>query len=205
MRLNKIIIGFTTICFAALIAISAYAAGDPVSLLQSVADNMIAGLKQNQATLKTKPGIVYNLAQQYVVPYANLDEMSRRVLPRQTWNSATPAQKAEFKKNFTRTLIRTYASALSSYKDQTIKFYPVRGGAHGNIVTVESQIISNDREPIHVSYQMMRTGSGWRLVDLSVEGVDMLASFRSQFADILSHGSMDQLLQRMSKHNSRNG
>src|SRR5437868_14554538 len=60
--------------------------GNSVSLLQYIADNMIAGLKSNKATLKSKPGTVYSLAHKYVVPYANLNEMSKRVLPPRIWN-----------------------------------------------------------------------------------------------------------------------
>lgn len=185
-------------------SVNASAAGDPVAMLQGIASNMINGLKSNQATLKSKPQIVYNLAYKYVVPYADLNEMSRRVLPPQVWNSASPAEKAQFQKEFTRTLIRTYASALSSYKDQTIKFYPVRGGYAGkSSVEVSGQIISSDRPAIQVSYRMVNRGGSWKLFDMSVEGVAMLDSFRSQFSDILSQGSMQQLLQRMSSHNNR--
>jgi phospholipid transport system substrate-binding protein len=177
---------------------------DPVALLQYIADHMIAGLKSNEATLKTKPQIVYKLAYQYVVPYADLGEMSKRVLPPQTWNSATPAQRVQFEKEFTTTLIRTYASALTAYTDQTIRFYPVRGGTQGaKTVEVNSEIQSSESSPIHVSYRMQRVGSVWRLYDMSVEGVSMLDSFRSQFTDILSTGNMSDLLQRLNAHNDR--
>lgn len=205
MHLNQTKIFATLFLFISTIFVSvnASAAGDPVALLQSIASNMIKGLKQNQATLKTKPQIVYNLAYKYVVPYANMNEMSRRVLPPQVWNSATPAQRAQFQKQFTRTLVRTYASALTNYNNQTIKFFPVRGGVQGNTVEVRSQIESPDRPAISVSYRMVNQGGTWRLFDLSVEGVGMLDSFRSQFSDILSQGSMEQLLARMSSHNSR--
>jgi len=177
--------------------------GDPVSLLQYVANNMIDGLKSNKATLKTKPSIVYSLAYKYVVPYANLNEMSKRVLPPRIWNNATDAQKKEFQKLFTTTVIRTYASGLTNYQDQTIKFFPVRSGAGGNTVEVNSQIISSQSQPINVTYRLVRTSSGWRLFDMSVEGVSMLSSFRAQFADILGNGDMNTLLNRLSGHNSR--
>jgi phospholipid transport system substrate-binding protein len=175
---------------------------DPVQLLQYVADNMVNQLKSNQATLKTKPGIVYKLAYEYVVPYADLAEMSKRVLPPQTWNSASADQKKQFEKEFTTLLIRTYASALTSYKDQVVKFYPVRGG-YGATVQVSSDIVSSQSQPIHVTYRLLKTGGGWRLYDMSVEGVSLIESFRSQFSDILSHGDMGTLLQRMSGHNAR--
>lgn len=177
---------------------------NPVAMLQAIAQNMISGLKQNKATLKTKPGVVYSLANRYVVPYADLDAMSQRVLPRDTWNSATSAQRAQFKKEFTRLLIRTYASALSSYEDQVVQFYPIRGGYAGvSNVEVSSDISGSNASTIHVTYRLLRSGSVWRLYDMSVEGVGLIDSFRSQFSDILAEGNMSALLQRLSQHNSR--
>lgn len=205
LKRNKAIFGLFAILFGWITFVTAYAGpgGDPVSVLRYAADNMIKGLKANQATLKSKPSIVYKLAYKYVVPNADLPEMSKRVVPPHIWNSATPAQREQFQKEFTRTLIRTYASSLTAYKDQTVQFFPVRGGGGGNTVEVASEIDSSENSPISVTYRMIRVGGSWKLIDLSVEGVDMLESFRAQFADILSSGSMDQLLQRMKAHNNR--
>lgn len=201
MRINKFLVSFLILTFTWFTCVSSSYAGssDPVSLLQYIANNMISGLKANKATLKTKPQIVYNLAYKYVVPYADLPEMSKRVVPARVWQSASPAERAQFQKEFTRLLIRTYASALASYEDQVVKFYPVRGG--GRTVQVNSQIQSSRSQPINVSYRLVNSGSGWKLYDMSVEGVSMLDSFRSQFADILSQGNMNSLLNRLSTHN----
>lgn len=204
MRMNKLILTYVMMLFAWMMPVSMAQAApqnDPVQLLQYIADNMIAQLKNNQATLKTKPGVVYKLAYRYVVPYADIDEMSKRVLPPDVWNKATSAQRAAFEKQFTTLLIRTYASALTSYKDQSVKFYPVRGG--GSNVQVSSDIISPSSAPIHVTYRLLQEGGKWRLYDMSVEGVSLIESFRSQFADILSRGNMDQLINQMSGHNTR--
>jgi len=202
MKINKWIA--TLLCFfVSFMPLTLTAApNDPVGLLQYIADNMIRELKANQATLKTKPGIVYSLAYEYVVPYADLDEMSKRVLPRNTWLSASSDERERFKKQFTTLLIRTYASALTSYRDQTVKFYPLRSSG-GSTVQVSSDIVSPESQPIHVTYRLINVGGEWRLYDMSVEGVSLIESFRAQFADILSHGNMDQLISRMSGHNTR--
>ncbi len=203
MQKNKVMFFILTAwLFIFSMNVQAEGSGDPVGMLRSVANNMIAGLKAHQATLKTKPQIVYQLAYRYVVPNADLDAMSRSVLPPATWNNATAAQKAQFKKEFTATLIRTYASALTSYRDQTIEFYPPRG-SYGNTVEVSSRISSPDTDPVNVSYRLIRQGGGWKLYDMSVEGVDMLESFRAQFSDIISQSNMTVLLQRLAGHNAR--
>jgi phospholipid transport system substrate-binding protein len=177
---------------------------DPIYLLEIISSNMIRELKNNKANLATKPKIVYQLAEQYVIPHANLDEMSKRVIPPQVWRQATPAQQAEFKRAFTTILIRTYASALTSYQDQTIKFYPLRGDfKHKSTVDVKGIISSSDNQAINVVYRLIRKKDIWTLYDLSVEGVSMLESFRDQFAEILSHGDMAELINRLTKHNSR--
>ncbi len=199
---------FLTLCIAVLslglLIAAAAPENDPMQLLQFVANNMIDALKANHATLKSNPQVVYDIANRYVVPYADLPDMSRRVLPPNIWNSSTEAQRQQFQKAFTTTLIRTYASALASYKDQTIKFFPIRGGFEGkDHVEVNSEIDNSNGSTINVTYMMIRKGNVWRLIDLSVDGVDMLDSFRAQFADILSNGNMDQLLKRMTAHNDR--
>jgi phospholipid transport system substrate-binding protein len=203
MKMNKWIATYFLFCFTWLLPLQLLAQpNDPVGLLQYIADNMIRELRANKATLKTKPAIVYRLAHEYVVPYADLDEMSKRVLPREAWLNATSDERSRFKKQFTTLLIRTYASALTSYRDQTVKFYPLRSSG-GSTVQVSSDIISPESQPIHVTYRLINVGGQWRLYDMSVEGVSLIESFRSQFADILSHGNMEQLISRMSGHNTR--
>lgn len=175
---------------------------DPVGLVKSLADEMIANLKANKTSLKRNPSLVYSLAYKIVVPYADLDAMSQRVLPPQTWNKATPSQREQFKKEFTNLLVRTYASALADYTDQSVRFFPLRGSA-GNSVTVSSQIVRSDGPSIGVNYRMHLTSSGWKLYDMSVEGVSLLQSFQEQFRQKLSQGNMDQLLMELKQRKIR--
>lgn len=177
---------------------------DPVALLKGIADEMIQNLKTHKATLKTNPDYVYSLSNKLVVPHADLDYMSKMVLPPQTWNAATEAQRKSFEKEFTTVLERTYASALADYSDETVNFFPVRGGVDGqSSVTVNSKIDRSDGPSVNVSYRLIRVGSNWKLYDMNVEGISMLESFRSQFGDILAQGDMNELLKKLRDHNNK--
>lgn len=179
---------------------------DPVGLLQSLADRMISGLKAHQATLKSTPQVIYGLAYKIIVPHADLDYMSKSVLPPQIWNRASASQRKKFEGEFTKLLVRTYASALSDYSNQTVRFFPVRGGFRGKSnITVSSQINRSDGPSVSVTYRLVASGSTWKLYDLSVEGVSLLESFRSQFADKLSQGNMDDLIHDLQVHNATSG
>ncbi len=188
------------LCFAVT---SWSADSDPVTMLRSVANELIANLKANKATLKTNRSLVYSLADKIIVPHADIQAMSKRVLPPRIWNNATPGQRAEFQREFTSLLVRTYASALANYTDQRIVFFPVRGGYEGKSeVKVNSQIVRDDGPPIDLNYRLLSEGSQWKLYDLVVEGISMLESFRSQFADQLSQGDMANLIRVLRQHNT---
>ncbi len=177
---------------------------DPTDMLQSLANRMIESLKANKTSLQTDPNKSYALAYKILVPHADIAEMSKRVLPPQVWNNATSNQRSRFESEFTKLLVRTYASALSDYDNQTVKIFPVRGGYQGkSIIAVSSQIIRSDGSPIGVNYSLVAKSSGWKVYDMTVEGVSLLESFRSQFADKLSQGSsIDNLINEIEKHNA---
>ncbi len=179
-------------------------AGSPVGVLQNVANQMIADLQRNKVTLKSNRQYVYSLANKLVVPHVDVDEMSRRVLPPQTWSQATAAQRSAFEHQFIELLVHTYASALASYTDQTVEFYPIRGGYAGrHTVEVNSQITSTSgAPPVDVKYRLINEGGSWKLFDMSVEGVSVIESFRSQFADVLAQGDINALTQRLAEHNA---
>lgn len=177
-------------------------ADSPLGMLQSTSQRMLAELKANKPQLKSNPGIINRIVRTVVVPHVNLPAMSRTVLGRDAWSTATPAQRQQFMQEFTTMVIRTYSSSLSAYNDQKVEFFPLRGGSEGSQVEVDSRIIQSDGPSIAVSYRLTRDGGDWKIYDFSVEGVSMLESFRSQFAAQLERGNLEQLLQTMRRHNA---
>lgn len=196
-------IRYLSLAVLALLCQVAIAASSPLEMLQPTSDQMLSALKANKATLKSNPETVYRIVNQILVPHVDLDMMSRLVLGRNVWMQATPEQRQRFKKEFTRLVINTYSAALASYTNETVKFMPIRGGYEGRSrVQVQSQIIRQDGPPVGVNYRVQNMGGEWLVYDFTVEGVSMIESFRSQFAEDLSSGSMDSLLDKMARHNS---
>jgi phospholipid transport system substrate-binding protein len=204
MRKNNILSRLVIVLLSALFATSVcFAGSDPVAELNGIADQLIAKLKDNKASLKDNPAYVYSLANDIIVPHADIGYMAKRVLPPKIWNSATSSQRSRFESEFSTLLVHTYASALANYNDQTVHFFPVRGGYAGkSTVQVNSSIERSDGPSITVNYRLVLVGSDWKLYDLSVEGVSMLDSFRSQFSELLAQGDMDALINKLSSHNS---
>lgn len=169
----------------------------PVPMLQATSDQILATLNQNKAKLHQDRTIVFRAVEQYMVPRVDVDGMSRSVLGRQAWTKATASERAEFKQVFTQLVIRTYATPLAEYTNETVQFLPVRGSLDGQFTRVNSLIIRPNGRNIPLSYSLVSNGGQWKIYDLSVEGVSLLQSFRSQFAEVLQNSTMKILINEM--------
>ncbi len=176
----------------------------PVAVIQSTANSMVSALKANQSQLKSNPNVVYQLVKRIVLPRVDVNLMSQMVLGRNTWKSATPAQRKQFVNQFTNLVIGTYASAFASYTDETVRVFPMRSyKPDQNRAEVNSVIVRSKGPNVPVNYRLLRRGSSWKIYDFSVEGVSLVRSFRSQFADELSKGNLNSLNQRLEAHNKK--
>lgn len=175
----------------------------PVPMLENTASQIIATLKQNKSHLKQNHRIIYQAVEHYLLPNVDVTGMARSVLGRQAWVKASAADKEEFTRVFTQLVIRTYANPLAEYTDETVKFLPLRGPADGHFTRVNSVIVRSNGQNIPLSYSLVSKNNGWKIYDLSVEGVSLLQSFRSQFSQILHNSSIQDLIAQMRKNSSK--
>jgi phospholipid transport system substrate-binding protein len=79
-------------------------------------------------------------------------------------------------------LMQRYGSSLLDFntrlKVRVKSETPMRNGA---IVKVDTEMLRQGGEPIPVSYLLRRSGSGWKVFDVMVEGVSFVQTFRNQF------------------------
>lgn len=169
----------------------------PLAILKNTSSEMLSALKQNKASLRNNPAVIYHIVNTVLLPHVDLDTMSRSVVGRNAWDSATPAQREDFKKLFTHQVTKTYSAALSSYHDERVEFFPIRGGVTGNRVQIQSEILRANGQKIPVSYRLVNLGGNWKVYDFSVEGVSIVTSYRSQFSSTLSQGGLASLLTKM--------
>ncbi|CEG56345.1 MlaC/ttg2D family ABC transporter substrate-binding protein [Legionella fallonii] len=176
---------------------SMFAQSSPIPMLEQSANAIIATLKENKNSLKNHPDIIYKAVEAHLLPNVDVAGMSRSVLGRQAWMKATPAERVQFSKAFTRLVIRTYSSPLSQYSDETVQFLPLRGSLSSRFMRVNSVIVRSEGQNIPLSYSLVSKNGQWKIYDLSVEGVSLLQSFRSQFAQALQNSSISDVIKQM--------
>ena len=115
--------------------------------------------------------------------------------------SASDEQKKEFIIEFRTLLLKTYAVALSKYKDQKIEFKPTRMSDTDEIVIVKSEIIQSGAQPIRVNYALSKRTGKWLVFDIVIEGVSLVTNYRSQFSSVIKKNGMDTLIKKLAKKN----
>lgn len=186
-------------------ASSAVAEMGPDELVRKTADEVIEIVKSDKDIQNGNQQKIFALAEAKILPNFDFDRVCRLVLGR-NWSTATKEQQAEFQKEFRSLLLRTYASALSKYRNQTIQYLPYRAQADASRVTVKTQILQPGGQPIAIDYSLEKGASGWKVFDIVIEGVSLVTNYRSQFSnEIRQAGGMDGLIQRLAEKNRELG
>lgn len=177
-------------------------AQEPVEFIKGISNEMLHTLQAQHAQLKGHPEKVIPIVNRLLVPYADVEEMSRAVMGKY-WNEASAAQRSRFEAEFTRLVVRTYAAAFEQYTNQTIEFgrtIPVgTTGDKAEVKTIIKQ--SGGAPPIPVNYRVLKKGDTWKVYDINVEGISLINSYKGQFAAQMAKMGIDNFINEMAKRN----
>ena len=178
----------------------ATSSNSPVPMLQNAANQIIALLKKNP-----DPRSVRKAVNRHLVPLVDKTEISKRVIGMQYWNQATSQQRAEFIEEMAEMVVGTYSTAFTNYKNEQIKFLPLRGAIDNRQrILVKSWIIKPDGHKIWVNYRVFKRGNQWKIYDFSVDGLSLIESYRAQFERDLRRVGLAGLIQKLKQHNDQN-
>lgn len=176
----------------------------PEVMMHRVTQELVDNLRSNHQAMNNDPQLIYNIINRILVPYVDWNTMSKWVLGRHTWQQATASQRDNFSNEFKHLIIRTYASTLKAYNNQQIEYLPVRGDySSKNRIQIDSYIKESGKEPVKVTYRLVRVGNVWKVYDIIIEGVSLLKGFQSQFSSELQQRGLPALIERLHQHNEK--
>lgn len=195
-------LGFLVVMLVLAANSTALAQTAPDKLVKSVADDVLTVLRQDPELKAGSQAKFAELLEQKVAPHFDFERMTRLAVGR-NWREASPEQQKALVEQFRSLLIRSYSSAYTAYKDIAIDVKPVRMQPSDNDVQVRTQIkVPNGGQPIGVDYSMYKAGSDWKIYDVTVEGVSLVTTYRSTFAEEIRQNGIDGLIKSLQEKNS---
>ena len=163
---------------------------------------MLEALRKNRDALRQNSSQIYTLVDQIVLPNFDFELMSRWVLGR-NWQQATPEQRRRFADEFRTLLVRTYAKALLEYSDNEIRILPSANPAANNEATVKTEAQVRTGPPIPINYTMHLNSDGWKVYDVTVDGVSLVTNYRSTFVSQIRSSGLDTVIADLQKRNAQ--
>ncbi len=188
--------------FLAIASASAFAAVDiaPDALARSVTDEVLAIVRTDRDLQSGHPQKVAQLVETKVLPHFNFPHMTQLAVGR-NWRQATPEQQSALTEEFKTLLVRTYTTAFSQYKNQTIDYRPLRMAPTDTEVVVKSLIKQPAGQPIAIDYSMEKVGGAWKVYDVKIEGVSLVENYRNTFNSQIQKSGVDGLIKALADKN----
>ena len=196
MSFKKLGCLFSILCFSVGIAWSA----TPNEVVKETAEGVISHIESNRSLLEANPEKIYDMVNELVIPRFDFISMSKWVLGKH-WKTASETQRSKFITQFKALLVRTYARALLEYSGQNIKYYPVEQNPQSNLAVVKTELTSSSSAQLPILYRMHQKNEEWKVVDVAVDGVSLVTTYRGSFATQIKKNGFDSLLNELSKKN----
>nr|WP_297356527.1 ABC transporter substrate-binding protein [uncultured Caldimonas sp.] len=178
---------------------SVWAQQAPDALIREVSQDVIDTARNDKGIQAGDLQRVVALVDAKILPHVNFQRMTASAVGRY-WRQATPEQRQRLQDEFKQLLMRTYAGALSQVKDQQIHMKPMRSAPGDTEVIVRTEIRGRG-DPVQMDYRLEKTANGWKIYDVNVLGVWLVENYRNTFAQEISQGGIDGLINKLAERN----
>ena len=172
---------------------------NPSDVVKASAEGMLNDLDANREMYRKNPQKVAELVDKYLLPNFDIETSARAVLG-QHWRTATADQRKRFVDAFYHSLLTNYGAALAEFTKDKLKIYPTSADPSSpDRATVSTDVKTGNGDRVSVNYVMRKTPTGWKAVDVSIDGISYVKSYHDDFDAQIDQQGMDAVITRLEK------
>ena len=168
----------------------------PNEFIQEAVDLVAEKVNGRKDELAQDSVALYAVVNDILLPRFDRRFAAGQVLARH-WRKATPEQKDRFVEAFYTTLLHRYADGILEFENDSVEILPFRGDASKKITTVKTHVRLDDGTRVPVNYTLINRGEGWRMFDVTIEGVSYVRNFRVEFDTEIRNSSLEAVIVRL--------
>jgi phospholipid transport system substrate-binding protein len=169
-------------------------AGAPTDQLRSQVDRVLKLLEDPALQAPDKARERRVAVRKVADEISDFGETARRALGRH-WAARTPEERDEFVRLFGDLLERSYISKIELYGGEKIQYIGDR--IDGETALVQSKLLTKNGSEVPIEYRMLKKAERWLVYDVVIEGVSLVANYRTQFNKIIQTSSFQELVKKM--------
>jgi phospholipid transport system substrate-binding protein len=113
-------------------------------------------------------------------------EMSRSAMGYH-WRSLSPDQRQEFTHVFTTFIEDSYLAKINDYSNQRVDYLSWRNNGGPEYAQVKTNIVQTGKQPISFNFLLLNRGKGWKIYDVTVDAISIIANYRNQFNRVMNN------------------
>ena len=173
----------------------------PDVLVKTVTNEVLEIVRKDKDIQSGNTKKAIDLVEAKVLGHFNFTRMTQLAVARD-WRQASAAQQKVLTDEFHVLLVRTYAKALTEYKNQTVNYKPFALKAGETDVRVRTEIKqSGAGKNIELDYYLEKSGAAWKVYDIEVGGISIVTNYRDSFASEVRNNGLDGLIKSLQAKN----
>ncbi len=182
-------------CFAPLVLHAEEST--PHQIIEQTSAQVLSALKEDATEIRSNPNKINDVVDEIILPICDLERMSKYILAKH-WKTATIEQRNAFIIEFKQMLIRNYGSHLAEYSNATVTVMPDKNTEEKLYQTVSTELDTRiGSKAFQVDYVFRVANDTAKVVDVRVEGISILKTFRTAFTKEISETSLADLIERI--------
>ncbi len=113
------------------------------------------------------------------------------------WRSASPGQRQSYIKVFMDYLVQTYSRRLGGA--EVTQFHIIDAKPLGKKDYLVRTAVVSDGGPARADWRLRESDGGYRIIDLSIEGISMAVTMRQDFTSVIRQKGLDGLVAILKK------
>ncbi len=167
-------------------------------ILKSSIDNVFTILLDKEMAMDQKKSKVIEISNT-VFGYSLMAKLS---VGKAHWSEFNAKQRTEFTNLFTESFQNFYIDKLDLFSNEEVIFQPANV-VKKKKVQIPTILLSKGKK-YSILYKMFNSKDGWKIYDITIEGVSLIHTYRSQYNHILQSGEVEDLLVKMREKNKEN-
>ena len=169
-----------------------------MSVVKTGIDQVIAVFNDRQMPLNQRREKLRSMS----LGYLDFDSMAKSVLGNH-WRDLTPAQRSRFVPLFTEFLQDAYLSKMEQAtverirqeaKTAKVQFLKQTYFSSDYAEVFSTVALEDQKDPLPVNYLMHQTSGQWRVYDVTIDAISLIANYRNQFNRIINNEGYPKLV-----------
>ena len=168
---------------------------NPETFIDSKAQSMVQVIVNNPDLFETDPNLFKKKIKDIFEPMVDFRRVSASVMGKENYLKSSTEQKSEFIEVFKNSLLDTYASTLAQWGDQKIVTNFTNKTTFEKIEDVNQDLLTESNS-YPITYKVRKSGKGWKIINIIVNGVNLGLTFRNQFRALSEefNGDIDKVI-----------